>query len=424
MVRVYSGRETKPELVGTLRFEAEGSRESVAFSYAASWLAFSGRYNIDPSLLFGPGWQYHRKQYMSVFHPVFADAEPDGWGRRVIMRDHLKRRAVAGSVSERRPLGSMDFLLSVDDFSRVGALRFMDEEGEFQRVHEAGRRTVPPFIQLGSLVAATRSIEQERETEADLAYLRGCGTSLGGMRPKCTIQDEDGHLAVGKFPSVSDERPVTKGEVLVMLLARAAGIRTADTRLVDSKGIPVVISRRFDRNAAGHRIPYISAATFLGLEKGDTSEHYYTEVVERLRSFGSNFEQDREELWRRVAFNILVTNLDDHLHNMGFLHEHHDLWRLAPAYDLNPFPDRQGQDLKTCISEATGPQASIENLCAAARGFGLKMPRVKEVLREVDSAVGTWASMGAKLGLNRRELDQFSPAFEHQERAVVKKLVG
>lgn len=412
-IQVFTGSNAKPELVGTLRFEADGSRESVAFAYADAWLSYSGRYNIDPTLFFGPGWQYHRKQYMSVFHPALADAEPDGWGRRVILRDHLKRRAAGASVLDKRALDSMDFLLAVDDFSRVGALRFRDEKGEFQRVQKKGHRTAPPLIQLQALVSATRSVEQDQETEADLAYLRGCGTSLGGMRPKCTIQDDDGHLAIGKFPSVADERPVTKGEVLVMQLASEAGIRTADTRLVDGKGVPVVISRRFDRTPTGERVPFLSAAAFLGLEKGDPSEHYYTELVERMRSFGSHFEQDREELWRRIAFNIFVTNLDDHLHNIGFLHDHRDLWRLAPAYDLNPFPDRQGQDLKTWISEDTGPQASIDNLCAASRGFGLKQNRMMEILKEVKKAVAGWTLKGAALGLTRKELDQFAPAFEH-----------
>lgn len=410
-IEVFDGSSAKPELVGTLRFEADGARESVAFAYADSWLAFSGRYNVDPTLRFGPGWQFHRKVHMSVFHPAFADAEPDGWSRRVIMRDYRKRRVAGLSVANNRSLDSMDFLLAVNDLSRVGALRFRDEKGVFVRSHEEGLRTAPPLIQLAALASASNSVEMDCETEADLAYLRGCGTSLGGMRPKCTIQDEDGHLAIGKFPSVGDERSVTKAEVLVMLLAEDAGIRTAKTRLVDSQGVPVLVSRRFDRTTGGERIPFISAATFLGLEKGDPSEHFYSDLVERMRGFGSHFEQDREELWRRIAFNIMVTNVDDHLHNIGFLHSGRNMWRLSPAYDLNPFPDRQGQDLKTSISEDTGPTASLDSLCAAARAFGVSKSRSSEILQEVRTVVRGWAAKGASLGMKSKELDQIAPAF-------------
>ncbi len=423
-IQVFTGPDDTPQQVGTLRFEAEGSRESVAFAYADSWLGFSGRYSVDPSLPLGPGWSYHRKAHMSVFQPAFADTEPDGWGRRVILRDHLKRRKSGEDGEQWPPLDSMDFLLAVDDASRVGALRYRDEAGVFQRVREQGRRTAPPLVKLGALLKATRLLEQDQESASDLAYLRGCGTSLGGMRPKCTLLDEDGHLAVGKFPSVTDERPVTKGEVLAMSLARSAGIQVADTRLVHADGVFVVVSRRFDRTHSQGRVPFVSAATFLGVEKGDPGEHAYTELVERMRGFGSRFAPDSEELWRRIAFNILITNLDDHLHNMGFLHEARELWRLAPAYDLNPFPDRQGQDLKTWISEEMGPQASIENLRSAGRAFGLRKGRDVVILSEVEQAVARWRSEGAALGMTARELDLFAPAFEHGQRVLARKAAG
>src|SRR4029077_5022660 len=129
-------------------------------------------------------------------------------------------------------LTSLDFLLAVDDFSRVGALRFQDESGVFQRGGGKGKRTAPPLIELDALLRATRAVETDRETAADLEYLRGRGTSLGGMRPKCTILDQDGSLSIGKFPSVTDHIAVTKGEVLALHIAKAAGIHAAEARLV------------------------------------------------------------------------------------------------------------------------------------------------------------------------------------------------
>ena len=205
------------------------------------------------------------------------------------------------------------------------------------------------------MFAATRAVETNTETAADLAYSRGRGTSLGGLRPKCNVIGEDGHLSIGKFPSVSDQRAVTHGEILALRLAAIAGIDAAKGRLIDSDGVPVALIRRFDRAKAGGRLMYVSAATMLGADPSDPNAHTYTEIVETIRIHCSNAQTDIEELWRRIAFSILITNVDDHLLNHGFLHIDHGQWRLAPAFDVNPFPERL-RELKTWISEETGPE--------------------------------------------------------------------
>jgi serine/threonine-protein kinase HipA len=248
-IKVFVGDEAR--WVGTLHYDAVGPRERAAFSYVETWLSSRDRFSLEPALPLVPGPQFHRKvQNGSVFHGVIADTEPDGWAKRVILRDHAKRRQAArraGQKTEAVHLQAIDFLLAVDDASRVGALRFQDEAGVFCRATEPGRRTAPPLIELKQLLSATRAVETESETAADLAYLRGRGTSLGGMRPKCTVVDDDGRLAVGKFPSVTDERAVTRGEVLAMHLAKASGLQVAESRLVNSDGVPVALIRRFDR---------------------------------------------------------------------------------------------------------------------------------------------------------------------------------
>jgi serine/threonine-protein kinase HipA len=314
----------------------------------------------------------------------------------------------------------MDFLLAVDDTSRVGALRFQDENGAFCRAAEVGRRTAPPLIELSQLLTATRAVETETESAADLAYLRGRGTSLGGMRPKCTVLDENGRLAIGKFPSVNDERSVTKGEVLAMKLAAEAGLQVSAARLVESDGVPVALIRRFDRTVAGGRIPYVSAATLLGADPAGSREHFYTEIVDALRANGSTPQSDIEELWRRMAFFVLITNVDDHLHNHGFLHVHHGQWRLAPAFDLNPFPDRV-RELKTWISEETGPEATVEALLSVINYFRIPVERARGILLKLEHAIAHWRETGRALGLTERELDQFSEAFEHSERQAARR---
>jgi len=341
----------------------------------------------------------------------------------VILRDHARRRQTArrsGDNAGAAQLNAMDFLLAVDDASRVGALRLRDEEGIFRREAEPGRRTAPPLLELRQLMAATRAVETETETAADLACLRGRGTSLGGLRPKCTVVDADGTLAIGKFPSVQDERAVTKGEVLAMQLARKAGINAAETRLIDSDGIPVALIRRFDRTATGRRLMYVSAATLLGIERGDPQEHSYTEIADALRVHGAAVQADLEELWRRIAYSILITNVDDHLHNHGFLHADRGLWRLAPAFDLNAFPDRT-RELKTWIAAETGPEATVEALLSVTAYFRITAKRAKEILREVERAVSGWRKLGRALGMAERELEQFADAFEHSERKAARQ---
>ncbi len=312
---------------------------------------------------------------------------------------------------ESSPLGELDFLLAVDDESRVGALRFRDEEGRFQGGGDDGDRRTPPLLELGQLLSASRAVEMSIETAQDLAYLRGRATSLGGLRPKCSVRDDDGQLAIAKFPSVADQRAVTKGEVLALHLAERAGIRAAQSRLVMSDDLPVALIRRFDRQADGNRVPYVSAATLLGVERDDPAQHTYTEIVDALRIHGSNVQHDIDELFRRIAFSILINNVDDHLHNHGFLHVGHGLWRLAPAFDVNPFPDRY-RELKTWISDNVGAESSLDALRSEAPYFRIDPDRCETIIGEVIQAVARWRRMGARLGMTTAELDDFADAFD------------
>lgn len=422
-IRVFLG--DTPHVLGMLHCDQQGARESAAFEYDAAWLAAPDRFSIDPDLQLVGGAQFQRKSRDGpIFHAAIADTGPDGWARRVIQRDHAKRRQEARRSrrdAEDRPLDSLDYLLAVDDISRVGALRFQDEQGMFQRATDEGGHGVPPLIALGHLLAATRAVETNNETAADLAYLRGRGTSLGGLRPKCTVADAKGRLSVGKFPSVADERAVTKGEVLALRLAARAGINAAEAQLVDSDGVPVALIRRFDRPEGGGRLMYVSAATLLGAEPGDPGEHTYGEIADALRQYGAKPQADIEELWRRIAFSILITNVDDHLRNHGFLHVIRGQWRLSPAFDINPFPERQ-RELKTWISEAAGPEATVEALMSVTPYFSIATREAKRMLRSVEKAVARWRVEGRALGMSSAELDRFADAFEHTERAAARRL--
>lgn len=417
--------------VGTLHFEARGRRQNAAFEYDREWLDRADRFALEPGLPLVAGLQFHKARGRddSVFHGAIADTEPDGWARRVIMRDHAKRRQAARAQGhdETPVLTPIDFLLAVDDTNRVGALRFQDEERVFQRAPIEGRRTAPPLIELRHLLAASRAVETNTETEVDLAYLRGRGTSLGGLRPKCSVIDDDGVLSIGKFPSVDDDRQVTKGEVLALRLARAAGIDASEARLIESDGVPVALVRRFDRTR-DRRLMYISAATLLGAGASDivdTSgiiEYTYTQIIDGLRQHGADAQADIGELWRRIAFSILITNVDDHLHNHGFLHSAGG-WRLSPAFDINPFPERE-RELKTWISEDVGPQATIDALMSIASYCRLEPEAAAQILAQVEAAVSRWRDIGRELGMTASELDQYADAFEHSERKAAQSIAG
>ncbi len=324
-------------------------------------------------------------------------------------------------------LTELDYLLAVDDFSRVGALRLRGPDGTWLRSVNKGRRTTPPLIELARVYEASRAVERGKETAEDLRYLQGRGTSLGGMRPKCTVVDEDGCLGIGKFPSVDDARSVTRGEVLALKLASKAGIDAASARIVllGDKGaeVAVAVIRRFDRDDNNGRIPYQSAASVLQAARAD--DRSYTEVADAIRSHGHAPTPDLHQLWRRLVFNLLITNVDDHLQNHGFLHVDRGLWRLAPAFDINPFPDKD-RESKTWLSEMDGPITDIQMLMARATYFSLGREQAASILGEVTSAVTTWRelALSREVGLTARELDDFAPAFEHEQVAAASRLLG
>ncbi|MCZ2441084.1 MAG: type II toxin-antitoxin system HipA family toxin [Burkholderiales bacterium] len=403
--------------VGSLVYVRQGRRENSAFAYDEGWLASPARFNVSADLQLMAGHQPHEaaSPHDSVFYGAIADTAPDAWGRRVIARDHAKRRKADPQLPA---LTELDYLLAVDDFSRVGALRLRHPDGTWHRTAAKGRRSTPPLIELERIYQASRAVERGQETAEDLRYLQGKGTSLGGMRPKCTMLDEDGRLAIGKFPSVGDTRSVTRGEVLALKLAARAGIDAAPARIVvlGDKGneVPVAVIRRFDRDDADGRIPYQSAASLLQASREE--DRSYTEMADAIRTHGHAPTQDVQQLWRRLAFNLLITNVDDHLQNHGFLHVALGQWRLAPAFDINPFPDKD-RESKTWLSEQDGPITDVKMLLARAPYFALSTEQALSVLEEVHAAVSNWrqVALGSEVGLRAAELDDFAPAFEHEQ---------
>ena len=421
-VQVCIGKAGMP--LGSLVYMKQGQRENCAFAYDEIWLNSPAHFNVSTDLQLVPGYQPHKAASVhdSVFHGAIADTVPDAWGRRVIARDHAKRRKNDPRLSA---LTELDYLLAVDDFSRVGALRLRDPNGNgnWHRTVSQGQRSTPPLIELERIYQASRAVERGQETAEDLRYLQGKGTSLGGMRPKCTLVDEDGWLAIGKFPSVNDARSVTRGEVLALKLATLAGVEAAPARIALLGDEPVAVIRRFDRDESDGRIPYQSAASMLQASRED--DRSYTEIADVIRSHGHAPTEDVRQLWRRLVLNLLITNVDDHLQNHGFLHVEHGLWRLAPAFDINPFPDKD-RESKTWLSEQDGPITDVRMLLARAPYFALDKEQALAVLGEVHAAVANWrrVALSAEVGLRAADLNDFAPAFEHEQMEAAAALLG
>ena len=409
--------------VGRLSHARQGQREFSAFAYDTQWLGSPQRFQLSPDLPLVAGFQARRAQSGSdsIFHGALADTEPDAWGRRLVARAHARARK---KQPELGALTELDYLAAVDDFSRVGALRLRDEQGQFLRTSTDGQSATPPLIDLERIHKASQAVEKSEETARDLLYLQGKGTSLGGMRPKCTVLDEQGRLAIGKFPSVTDTRSVTRGEVLALHLARAAGIDAAAARIVEVQGTAVALIQRFDRTPGMGRIPYLSAAAMLQASRDE--DRSYTEIADLIRSQCARPTDDLQQLWRRMVFNLLITNVDDHLQNLGFLYEGQGQWRLAPAFDINPFPDKQ-QESKTWLSPDTGPIDSLPVLLAHAPHFGLVAPGAAEaVLAQVVKAVSGWRAVAQApaVGLAGNRLNDFAAAFEHPAAQAARQVLG
>lgn len=408
---VYVDLRGSPCLVGRLWSRARKGREGATFEYDRTWLDRPEHFALEPALTLGAGPQ-HTLPGKALFGAI-GDSAPDRWGRTLMRRAERRRAQEEGQTP--RTLAEIDYLLMVDDEIREGALRFSERAGgAFLAEAAAGGSRIPPFVDLPRLLSATERLADETDTDDDLRLLLAPGSSLGGARPKAVLRDRDGQLAIAKFPHKNDEFDVELWEALALTLAKRAGISVPEWRIEIVAGKTVLLLRRFDR-AGGRRISFLSAMSMLGA--ADNEMRSYMEIVDALRQYGSQPEADMIELWRRIVFNVLISNTDDHLRNHGFLYTGSQGWVLAPAYDLNPVPvDVRPRVLSTAIS-MDDPTASLDLAMEVAGYFGLPAERARRVAGEVGAAVSRWQSEAARLGLASRAIDRMETAFEHRDLA-------
>ncbi|HXT39253.1 MAG TPA: HipA domain-containing protein [Candidatus Angelobacter sp.] len=406
-LEVHIDWQEQTHLVGRLYPAERGP--SVSFEYAPEWLKRDGAFAIDPTSLPLQRGAHHD----AALFGAIQDCGPDRWGRILI------ERAVRKKVLVQKPYRDIDYVLALDDTTRIGALRFRIDGAAPFLATTSGK--LPPLVRLNALLRATDAIHSETESAQDLRFLLGAGSPIGGARPKAAVSLADDRLAIAKFPKPDDTRDVAAGEILALTLAEQAGIQVAEHQLVPVGRQSVAVITRFDRTGK-NRIPFVSASSLLGLAQGDMGA--YTLVADGIRQFGNDVAGDLRELWRRLVLSLLASNYDDHLRNHGFLMREPGRWALSPAYDLNPVPQMdRAPGSKTPITEDQ-QEPTITGALAAAARFGLKTAESKRILREVFTAVSGWRKTGRQLRLKAAMLDAYASAFEHPLMDETRRLLG
>lgn len=400
----------KPELVGELCYEKLRGSESYALRFDDNWLKFHAGIKLSEDINNYPGLQY--TQPGNDIFGCFSDALPDRWGRTLLKR----REQIQASEEKRavRNLSSFDYLMGIDDFSRMGGFRLKRElDGDFINVSPSLK--IPPLTELRQLVLASQEVEKSEENDVLpekkwIAQLIQPGTSLGGARPKAGVLDDSGNLCIAKFPSRKDDYDTGLWEHFSHLLARKAGIYAAQTKVLGGLGkYHTLLSKRFDRTDEGKRIHFASSMSLIGLRDGDNAQggYGYLNIVDFILQSCCDVEKNLQELYRRVAFNICIGNSDDHFRNHGFLLTPRG-WTLSPAYDMNPTLN----EYQSLLINESSNKADIRTLLESCESYMIKKEVAENIIRQVQAAVAGWENLAVLLQIPAREVTMFKDRFK------------
>jgi serine/threonine-protein kinase HipA len=404
------------QLIGFLTSQRMRGKEIFSFEYAESWVN-----NQNPILFLDPNLGFYKgKQYVPELNNnfgIFLDSSPDRWGRLLMRRREAWQAKQEGR--DERVLFESDFLVGVFDGHRIGGVRFkLHEDGPF--MNDQKKMATPPWTSLRELEHASLQLEHDDAIDNPnyaqwLSVLIDPGSSLGGARPKASVIDDRGHLWIAKFPSTRDEKNTGAWEMVLHELAKACGIDVSDAHLQKFSGKHhTFLSKRFDRTNDNRRIHFASAMTLLGLQDG--ADHLegvgYLDLVGFIIQHSPEAKEDLEQLWRRMLFNILVSNTDDHMRNHGFILKDNG-WRLSPAYDMNP--NEMGNGLTLNISENSN-DLDISLALKTAYLYQLKRDNAESILQQMHQEISNWPSVAKKFGINNSEIEQTKRAFRLVEK--------
>lgn len=397
-----------PSLVGVLSAHFAKSKKAFSFEYDREWLKSKSQHLLDPDLDFFSGAQYPTNKEN---FGIFLDSMPDTWGKTLMKRRAAQDARAKGEKA--KTLYEIDYLLGVYDQSRMGALRFKtDLNGPF--INNDEYSPTPPWSSLGDLQEAVNQLENDDHNETIrkwIAVLIAPGSSLGGARPKANVLDNDKNLWIAKFPSKTDTIDKAAWEYLAYKLALNAGINMAESKIEKISGAyHTFLTRRIDRENS-KRIHFASAMTMTGNSedsiKGTTPS--YLEIVEFIQNYGVHVEKNLHQLWRRIIFNIAISNTDDHLRNHGFILTDEG-WMLSPAYDLNPSIEKDGLSLNIDMDDNA---LDFELAKSVGSYFRLRESEMKTIIQEVSQAVKGWKIIAKKIGIKNAEIELMSGAFRY-----------
>ncbi len=398
-----------PQLIGQLIYKEERGKGVFCFRYDKAFLNSEHRLKIDPMLQLIPSDRYNDEE--SINCRVFLDSCPDRWGRLLMKRSAAIEKAKGLRDSSR--LTELDVLLGVHDSYRMGAIRFKRHGGK-EFLDNNKKLAAPPITSLRQLEIASFHIQEDKDIDSKeymkwLKMLMAPGSSLGGARPKACVTDTDGSLWLAKFPSRLDEFNVGAWEMLCYELAIAAGIEMSPCRILRlNSEHHTFLTKRFDRNGE-HRLHFSSAMTQLGYYDGDAAgDASYLEIAEFLINHGKETQSDLAQLWRRMVFNIAISNSDDHLRNHGFMLCQKGGWKLSPAFDLNADENAKGLHLNITYSSSA---LDFELAFEVIDFFRLSRAQANSIYDEVLSAVSQWKSVAKRLDIGRDELLLKADAF-------------
>lgn len=401
-----------PQCIGTFYTNHGGHHGTHAFAYSPSWLENLEFFDLDPHLLRCEG-----EQYLPPSLPMFGalrDAIPDRWGRMLL--DRSEAVSAAGQKRPIRTLDEADYLLAIEDVTRIGALRLCRDEGSFLKESTYPAPTVNDLRSLAGMCLTIDTPESEQDVAypVQLARLTSASAALGGARPKVSYLDTSSFVRgarqpwIAKFPAANDDYDVGIWEFLLNKLARKAGILVPDAKVLRLGGPHSTFCvERFDRHKA-HRVMYASAMTCLGRQDGD-DEAGYLDIAEFITAHATKemVRGQLEQLFRRVVFNVLTSNRDDHLRNHGFVRCLYG-WELSPGFDMNPNPTRTKHAIRI---DDISAEPDLDRVLATAEVYQLSRERAVAILDEVASAVSSWRHEAYRLRISRRETQLMQEAF-------------
>ncbi|WP_165253177.1 type II toxin-antitoxin system HipA family toxin [Adlercreutzia sp. ZJ304] len=396
---VYADIDSIPVYAGRAYFSMRGNTLTTTFAYASDYLSDSRAYEIDPAFPL-IGSTYH----CNGLPGAFSDSAPDRWGRNLIDKEHRRKLLDAGYVAHK--LRDVDYLVGVFDETREGNLRFREHGGDFLSESKA----IPKIIQLPELLAASRDLAKNAESDAAIKTLLSAGSgSLGGARPKASVV-QDGKLLLAKFPHPSDSWNVMAWEKTALDIARRAHAEVPANKLITIGSSSVLLLERFDRYNSllnGARIAYISAMTLLGAHDGEICD--YGELAEAISLWAGDPATASEELLRRILLSIALNNTDDHMRNHGFIRVGNK-WQFSPLFDVNPNLDGNSRCATSILGECGDlrAKAAIE----LAKYMGIKNEKTTAILSEVLSAASEWKSIARKNGCSDSEIKSFVPIMQ------------